>query len=188
MAAARWRPWKTIPLKYVFKVSRKSFRETKELVFSEPTKLPAMRMAFDFLAKRSIFWGQALMSVTWLGSGPRQLEVMEQSVWRPLTFYHIWCRLWLLFTSPVAPRTLKTAGSQTWLVWLTARSHPEGVLEAPLCLAQSQSSASVLPMYNRACWLCAWHTKPAVKHCSWARQSSLSQWWQWCWWLWQRLQ
>lgn len=106
---ARWRPWKTIRLKCVFEASRKSSRETKELVFSEPIKLPAMRMAFDFLAKRSIFSGQVLTSVRSLGSGLQRLEVMEQFVWRPLTFHHVWCRLWLLFISPVALRTLKTA-------------------------------------------------------------------------------
>lgn len=88
---------------------RRSFRETKELVFLEPMKLPTMGMAFDFLAKWSIFSGQALMPVRSLGSGLQPLEVMERFVWRPLTFYHVWCRLLLLFIPPVALRTLKTA-------------------------------------------------------------------------------
>lgn len=46
---------------------------------SEPMKPPAMRMPFDFLAPRSTFSGQALMSVRSRGSGLRQPELIEQS-------------------------------------------------------------------------------------------------------------
>ncbi|XP_009944614.1 PREDICTED: pancreatic lipase-related protein 2-like [Leptosomus discolor] len=39
-----------------------------------------MRMAFDFLAKHSVFSGQTLMAVRSLGSGLQQPEAMDQSV------------------------------------------------------------------------------------------------------------
>lgn len=88
MRAARWRPWKTIPLKCVFEANRNSFSETKESVFSEPMKLPMTRLTIYFSAKDSIFLGQALMSVRSWGSGLRQPEVMQVCLEAPYFLSH----------------------------------------------------------------------------------------------------
>lgn len=127
-----------------FEVCFQGFRGTKELVFLEPLKLPAMRTAFDSLSKTPC-------PGPTLGLGLLQPGVTAQASCRPLAGSVLMQAL-TAAVPLVATRNRKTSGCQTWPACLAARFHPKWLLEAPGASAGLGLDAVRFHSAHLLCW------------------------------------